>query len=783
MRLKIRLLESAMCIDKSKRMLFLGVSGAGMAPLAMWCAQAGGQIYGYDDYCKQAVTDYLHASKVRLLPSLLVQSIAEFDTVVYSNALSPEHRLLVEARRLGISCLRRGEMLAAIAKSKKLIAVVGSHGKTSTSALIAHAMRKLGLAHNFILGGFFRDQAMPFQESDSEWLLAEIDESDGTIDQFNPEITLLLNLDWDHCDHYKNLDSLKRTFAALVQRTARYTLIEKDTLASISEHLSESTFSCSDGGRGKFQFVDCIHGSVSKQSSLVKGVLSNSQFNKSNRAFALALLEAFQGELPAVKNVFDDFAGVDRRQQQLFSNERLTVIEDYAHHPREIAVILQSIEAVFPDSTLTLVFQPHRFSRTEALCKDFIRVLAQVEHLYLLPVYSAFETGARVGDSVDLIHHFTESSARALSLDGRGLQTVSDEVCERGALGHQVLLFLGAGSINEFAHAFCANFQNEDSARAWLQYTRKKVSSQCLLKLDEPLASKTTFKIGGAARHYAEPAGLSDLIALIQSARLFNLDFFCLGRGSNLLVADSGYPGLVLRLRDKAWQIIELLDEGHLWVSAGVRLKELCGYAAERGFAGFEFLEGIPGSLGGALRMNAGAMGRWTFDLVERVLMMNASGEIVELARDAFTIEYRKVPEIADGIALGAVLKLGSRDGRASVRDRMDSYSDVRKDSQPIAPSAGCIFKNPSQDTAGRLIDALGLKKLSVGGAEVSEVHGNFIVNRGQSSASDVQALIALIQERVKAETGIELETEVLFLGETGHQERSLDATAMEEHV
>ena len=113
----------------------------------------------------------------------------------------------------------------------------------------------------------------------------------------------------------------------------------------------------------------------------------------------------------------------------------------------------------------------------------------------------------------------------------------------------------------------------------------------------------------------------------------------------------------------------------------------------------------------------------------------------------------------------------------------MDSYSDVRKESQPIAPSAGCIFKNPSQDTAGRLIDALGLKKLSVGGAEVSEVHGNFIVNRGQSSASDVQALIALIQERVKAETGIELETEVLFLGETGHQERTLDATAMEEHV
>ena len=195
-------------------------------------------------------------------------------------------------------------------------------------------------------------------------------------------------------------------------------------------------------------------------------------------------------------------------------------------------------------------------------------------------------------------------------------------------------------------------------------------------------------------------------------------------------------------------------------------MKELCGKVAQLGFSGFEFLEGIPGTLGGALRMNAGAMGRWTFDVVERVLMVDGFPRVEELGRDAFTIEYRKVREIAEGIALGAVLKLGEVQESDSIRERMDSYSDVRKGSQPVAPSAGCIFKNPDNNYAGRLIDELGLKNMSVGGAEVSDKHGNFIVNRGGSTSKDVQSLIALIQKRVKEARGIDLEPEVLFLGD-----------------
>ena len=152
-------------------------------------------------------------------------------------------------------------------------------------------------------------------------------------------------------------------------------------------------------------------------------------------------------------------------------------------------------------------------------------------------------------------------------------------------------------------------------------------------------------------------------------------------------------------------------------------------------------------------------------DIVDRVLLVDSSSTVKELGREAFTIEYRKVREISEGIAIGAVLKLGEVQAVDAIKERMDSYSDVRKGSQPVAPSAGCIFKNPHNDYAGRLIDELGLKNLSIGGAEVSGKHGNFIINQGGSTSKDVQCLIALIQKRVKEERGIDLEPEVLFLG------------------
>jgi UDP-N-acetylenolpyruvoylglucosamine reductase len=198
---------------------------------------------------------------------------------------------------------------------------------------------------------------------------------------------------------------------------------------------------------------------------------------------------------------------------------------------------------------------------------------------------------------------------------------------------------------------------------------------------------------------------------------------------------------------------------------AGAKLKQVSTEAKRAQLTGLEFLEGIPGTVGGALRMNAGAMGGWTFDVVESVRYMDYCGHVYEEDAANLKVEYRSCPLFKENIALGAILK-GHPATKDVVEKRMKSFSEKRWESQPAAPSAGCIFKNPSATPAGKLIDELGLKGTRVGDAVVSPEHGNFIINEGGASAKDVLDLIELVRERVRAERGIELETEVEIIGE-----------------
>jgi UDP-N-acetylenolpyruvoylglucosamine reductase len=195
-------------------------------------------------------------------------------------------------------------------------------------------------------------------------------------------------------------------------------------------------------------------------------------------------------------------------------------------------------------------------------------------------------------------------------------------------------------------------------------------------------------------------------------------------------------------------------------------LKNVSVEAKRNNLSGVEFLEGIPGSVGGALRMNAGAMGAWTFDAVESVRFMDYAGAVFERAAAEVPVEYRACPLLKNHIALGAVFKCKTLP-RAEIEKRMLAFSEKRWESQPAAPSAGCIFKNPAGIPAGKLIDEIGLKGAHVGGAMVSVEHGNFIVNGGLATAQDVLELIELLKTRAKNERGIDLHTEVEIIGET----------------
>jgi UDP-N-acetylenolpyruvoylglucosamine reductase len=327
-------------------------------------------------------------------------------------------------------------------------------------------------------------------------------------------------------------------------------------------------------------------------------------------------------------------------------------------------------------------------------------------------------------------------------------------------------LFLGAGDITVAARELAAGLREERPDMSELLHARlaSLLTPESVIRRDEPLAKRTTLKVGGRADFYVEPASEDDLAKLVQFCSAQKLPITILGRGSNLLIRDGGVRGVVICLTHPSFERIEV---GHdrLTCGAGAKLKDICMEARRRGVGGLEFLEGIPATLGGALRMNAGALGGWVFDVVERVRFMDRDGAVHEKLAGEVQHEYRGCPLLKTHIALGATLK-GVPAPVEEIDSRLNESNKKRRESQPRQASAGCIFKNPKEIPAGRLIDELGLKGRRVGGAMVSDVHANFIVNDGQATARDVLELIEVIKTTAREQRGIELHTEVEIMGE-----------------
>jgi UDP-N-acetylenolpyruvoylglucosamine reductase len=253
---------------------------------------------------------------------------------------------------------------------------------------------------------------------------------------------------------------------------------------------------------------------------------------------------------------------------------------------------------------------------------------------------------------------------------------------------------------------------------------------------------------------------------LIRFCRREALPLFVVGRGSNLLVRDGGIRGVVIHPTGGEFDKVEV-SGNEITAGVGAKLKQVAYSGKAAGLGGLEWMEGIPGAVGGALRMNAGAMGAQTFDNVVRVRFLDEEGKAHEKTPAEMEVHYRHVATLERNYAVSAVFR-GVPAAADEIERRLDESQEKRRTTQPAAKSAGCIFKNPTTIPAGKLVDELGLKNSRVGNARVSEVHGNFIVNDGGATASEVLELIANIQDKARKERGIELETEVQIVGEDG---------------
>jgi UDP-N-acetylmuramate dehydrogenase len=289
------------------------------------------------------------------------------------------------------------------------------------------------------------------------------------------------------------------------------------------------------------------------------------------------------------------------------------------------------------------------------------------------------------------------------------------------------------------------------------------------VKFREPLQNKTSFGLGGPAEVFIAPRTIEDIRTILSICSQEGLPVFILGNGTNLLVKDAGIKGVVVSLREYFNQLKVLWQsEGavRLRVGAGLRISSLLGLSIKEGWSGLEFVAGLPGSVGGAVMMNAGLPDKTIGHLIKESTLINKNGDLYKMTEEELAFSYRSSNIPPGDIVLAAEIILEQGD-RSDIKKEVYRFYHKRKTTQPLRTlNAGCIFKNPPGDSAGRIIDSLGLKGFTMGKAQISPIHANFVVNQGGATASQVLALIDYIRNRVFNDLGVNLELEIQILGD-----------------
>lgn len=746
------------------RVHLIGVAGSGMSGLASLLMGIGHQVSG-SDKVRTVETDRLLGAGLRFFSPQGPGEIEGADLVIYSSAIKPGNVAYDAAREMGVAMVRRAEALAAIMQQKRGIIVAGTHGKTTTSSMASHVLRSGGLKPSHYVGAEIPLLGTNAHwEPGSEYIVAEGDESDGTLALFHPEHAIILNIEPEHLDFYRDLDEIKAVFEQLIRQTAGFFIYCGDDPGSHSVGVPHERAISYGWNRS------CAYAAVKireRRGTSSYHVLRRGEdlgeielgipgrHNVLNSLAVVALATELGVGFPVVRAAMGTFRGAKRRFEAKYRSGQCLVYDDYGHHPTEVQATLATARSLEPKRVLC-VFQPHRYSRTQLLRNEFGRAFDDVDHLLVTDVYAASEPpipGVSGETICEAVREFGKAEVQSTPRKDQA-RFLLGNLIRRGDL----VISLGAGDVHEVTAAISADLEVLDRLRAVLD------EEEAVLRLYEPMSRHTTIRIGGPARYWIEPSTIAGFARLVSGCREMGLAMRVVGRGSNLLIRDGGIDGVVVHPSGGDFDRVDVRQN---WIEAGAgaRFKKLASAAQKAGIAGFEWMEGIPGNVGGGIRMNAGAMGTETFDQVVSVTFVDAEGQLRTKLAEEIAHDYRNVPEFAGNYVVSAVFK-GHPGTDEGIRSLMETSKRKRKESQPTAASAGCIFKNPEICGAGKLVDELGLKNTAVGRARVSEVHGNFIVNDGGATAAEALQLISVIQEKARAERGVELETEVQILGE-----------------
>jgi UDP-N-acetylmuramate--L-alanine ligase/UDP-N-acetylenolpyruvoylglucosamine reductase len=745
------------------RIHLIGVAGSGMSGIAALLLELGHKVSG-SDKVRTVETDRLQRLGLRFHVQHRAEDATDADLVVFSSAIKTDNPILMSARNAGTPAVRRAQALAAIMRRKRSIVIAGMHGKTTTSAMTAHVLREAGLHPSYYVGA-----EIPILGSNAHWdprgeyFVAEGDESDGTLRCFHSERAVVLNIEEEHLDFYVDLAAIEKVFAQLIEQTTGTVFYNADDAittrlcAQRKTGISYGFAENADYRGANIELRDFASGFrvYFRGQQLGEAVLNvPGRHNVHNAIGVIALANELGIPFEKIAASLRRFEHARRRFEIKYASDRFLLVDDYAHHPTEIRVTLKTARSTRRKRVLTM-FQPHRFSRTKALCHEFGRAFDDADRVVVSDVYAASEapipgiSGQTIADEIAQNGHRGVSYQPCLEWVHRDVGNMLD--------AGDLVLSLGAGNIHEQLSILAADLVIAERLKAI-------VGEGGSIRLYEPLSKHTTLRVGGPAQFWVEPRSENAFAELIRFCQQESLPLFVIGRGSNLLVRDGGIRGVVVHPHGGDFDKIEI-DGNEITAGVGAKLKEVAYAGKAAGIGGLEWMEGIPGAVGGGLRMNAGAMGAQTFENVARIRYLDTEGNPHTKTRDELEVHYRNFPLLEKNYAVSAVFRGKPAPVEEIVR-KLEASQEKRRTSQPAAKSAGCIFKNPEKCPAGKLVDELGLKNSGVGKARVSEVHGNFIVNDGGATAAEMLELIEKIKSVARTQRGIELETEVQIVGE-----------------
>ena len=679
------------------RVHFVGIGGIGMSGLARILREWGYEISGSDSAHSPLLDELADEGMTVGVGHTMTSQAAAADLVVATSAVRADNPELCAAHDAGRTVIKRAALLGALADARRGVAVAGSHGKSSTSGMLVWALRALGADPSFAIGAVLdgpqgATNAAPGLGAE---MVVEADEYDRSFLQLHPDVAIVTNIDYDHPDIFPTLEDYDQAFVDFVagMRPGGTLVISGDdagcarvmSRADWQPAVEVMTVGSSPDATWHIERSDEGVRVVGKDDVAVSLVLKvPGEHMVHNATAALAALTALGYDASAAAAALADFPGVGRRFELKGEVNDVVVIDDYAHHPREIAVNLQAARELFGARRIWAVCQPHTYSRLKALLPEFATSFEHADKVMILDIYAARETDTLGVSSADLL--------ALIPNGGLSAQSPAHAAEQLAALVRpgDVVLTLGAGSVTQVGPLLLDLIQAKSAASEQRRMpTQRKAASQETFPLpghesvkvvrDAPMRLSTTWRIGGPADYLVRAATTEDLQATVAWARGEGMPVTVIGGGSNLLVADNGIRGVTILVRttgERAAGLIETQDLGdamQMRVAAQAPLSWAGRYAAERGWSGLDWGVGLPGTIGGATVNNAGAHGTEQIDHLQHVIILTEDGDVIEQPAAWLQAAYRHTVIKAAArprpwIVLAAVLLLPKGDPAELVR-------------------------------------------------------------------------------------------------------------------